>query len=199
VTKEAERPWSSLNEDELVVRYRADPSQRSAFRELYQRYSSATFAFFYRRVRDADWAADLNQELYLRLVRSISGFRGDCSWKTWVFTVARNTLASSRFQRWSRMAERTVTLDETSLRDGLSFPPEADGELEMSRFRTRLKRCLARLDEVSRVVILGHYFEGITLRELTERLGLRNPSGSRAVLIGALRLLRRCMLGEERR
>jgi hypothetical protein len=46
---------------------------------------------------------------------------------------------------------------------------------------------------MARAVVVEHYFDGVTLRELTERLSLLNASGSRAVLIAAQRKLRRCM------
>ena len=64
--------------------------------------------------------------------------------------------------------------------------------------RDRLLKCLRLLHDVARAVIVGHYFDGVTLRELTERLDLDNPSGSRGVLIGAQRKLRRCIEGRER-
>jgi DNA-directed RNA polymerase specialized sigma24 family protein len=59
--------------------------------------------------------------------------------------------------------------------------------------RDRLQGCLARLPEVERAVIFGHYFHEITLEVLTNELGLTNRSGARATLIAAQRRLRRCM------
>jgi DNA-directed RNA polymerase specialized sigma24 family protein len=59
-------------------------------------------------------------------------------------------------------------------------------------------RCLRLLHDAARAVIVGHYFNGVTLRELTERLELDNPSGSRGVLISAQRKLKRCIEGRDR-
>jgi RNA polymerase sigma-70 factor (ECF subfamily) len=191
--------WSSLDDEDLVARYRGDPTAEAAFRELFRRYAKATFGFFCRRLGDADRAADLNQDLHLRLLRSVRTYQGDCSWRTWVFVIARKVLAQSRQDRWRELAERSVTLDETSIRNDLSLPASAEDETDASLLRERLKRCIAELDELSRAVILGHYFRGVTLRELTDRLGLTNPSGSRAVLIAAQRFLRRCLGRKEAR
>lgn len=178
---------------DLIQRLKRDPSRESDFRRLYERYAPATFAFFLRKVGDPGAAADLNQELFLRLSRSIHGFEGRCSWRTWVFLLARTALAEFRARRWRHLADRSVTLNEEELRRDLSLPADADETARRVLLRVRLRACLRQLSEVARSVVIGHYFEGVTLRELTERLRLDNPSGSRGVLIGAQRKLRRCL------
>jgi len=182
----------------LIRRLKQDPTREADFRQLYDRYAPATFAFFLRKVGDAAQAADLNQDLYLRLSRSIGTFEGKCSWRTWVFLIARTVLAESRGRRWHRLASRTVTLEEARLRRDLSLQVDADEKARETFLRVRLRICLRRLSDVARAVVVGHYFEGITLRELTARLRLGNPSGSRGVLLGAQRKLRRCLEEQKR-
>ncbi len=163
------------------------------FSELYATYGPATYAFFVRRVGDTEWAADINQDLYLRLSRSLEIFEGRCSWRTWIFNLARKALADSRSQRWRGLAERSVSLDEQHFQEDLALPATGERDAEAALFRRRLSRCMKRLDELSRCVIVDHYFAGITLRELTEKLKLKNPSGSRALLVSGLRALKRCL------
>jgi len=160
---------------------------------LYRRFARPTFAFFLRRVGNPETAADLNQEVYLRVSRSIGTFEGRSSWRTWIFVIARNVLAENRVLRWSRLAEHSVTLDAAALARDLGPPATADSSAARVLLRQRLRSCLRRLDDVARAVILDHYFSGLTLRELTERLDLTNASGARAVLLGAQRKLRRCL------
>jgi RNA polymerase sigma-70 factor (ECF subfamily) len=178
---------------DLIRRLKQDPARESDFRQLYDRYASATFVFFLRRVGDPSLAADLNQELFLRLSRSIGSFEGRCSWRTWVFLIARTVLAESRGQRWRRVAERTVSLDPEALGQDVKLDLNADDEAERVLLRSRLAHCLRTLSDLSRAVVVGHYFKGITLRELTERFRLDNPSGSRGTLLAAQRKLRRCL------
>jgi len=147
-----------------------------AFETLYTRYARSTFAFFLRKVGSPERAADLNQELYLRLSGSMERFEGRSSWRTWIFAIARNVL-----------------LDAASVVRELSLKMDPDDQAATVLLRERLRHCLRRLSQVARTVILAHYFRGITLRELTESLALPNPSGSRAILIAAQRKLRRCI------
>jgi RNA polymerase sigma-70 factor (ECF subfamily) len=163
------------------------------FRLLYRRYARSTFAFFLRRLGDPESAADLNQELFLRVSRSMEKFEGRSSWRTWIFVIARNVLAEHRSQRWNRLGDRTVVLEVEALRRDLSHGVNPDDAAGAVLLRHRLRSCLRRLDDLARAVILGHYFAGVTLRELTEQLELTNASGARAVLISAQRKLRRCL------
>lgn len=79
--------------------------------------------------------------------------------------------------------------------DDMKVPANADAEALRVLLRERLVSCMRRIGDQARAVILAHYFEGVTLREPTEQLRLANPSGARAVLIGAQRKLRRCLEG----
>ena len=181
---------------DVVERLKKNPASQADFERLYERYAPATFAFFMRKVGDASTAADLNQDLFLRLSRSIATFEGRCSWRTWVFIVARTVLAESRGRWWRQLGDRTVELDADAFGKAMQLSSDPDQRARDVLLRERLRRCLRGLSEKARVVVIGHYFGGVTLRELTERLQFINPSGSRAVMLGALRKLRRCLEGE---
>lgn len=183
----------SKEDMDLIRRLKSDPASESDFEQLYRRYAPATYVFFLRRVGDQATAADLNQELFLRLSRSIGGFEGRCSWRTWVFLIARTVLAESRAERWRRIADRTVSLEVDTFAGDFKLELDPDDTAADVLLRGRLRQCLRRLSDVARAVIIGHYFRGVTLREMTRRLHLENPSGSRSVLIGAQRKLRNCL------
>ena len=160
---------------------------------LHDEFSRSTLGFFRRKVRDHSLAEELNQELYLRLTTSLAGFRGDCSERTWVFMIARAVLADARRRWWRHVADHEVQIDAEALARIAACDTSPDDMAQGVLLRERLARCLRRLDELARAVVIGHYFHGITLRHLTECMNLPNASGSRAVLIAAQRKLRRCM------
>ena len=134
----------------------------------------------------------------MRLSRSIGSFDGRCSWRTWVFLVARTVLADWRRHRFRMLAEREISVDTERLAREAGVAVESGTMTDDVLLRDRLLRCLRLLHDAARAVIVGHYFNGVTLRELTERLGLDNPSGSRGVLISAQRKLKRCIEGRDR-
>ena len=194
--------WNSAAAAELdmklVNRLKRDPASESDFERLYRRHAPTTFGFFLRKVGNPETAADLNQDLFMRLSRSIGNFDGRCSWRTWVFLVARTVLADWRRHRFRVLAEREVSVDSERLARESGVVVDPDRFAGDVLLRDRLLQCLRLLHDVARAVVVGHYFDGVTLRELTERLGLDNPSGSRGVLIGAQRKLKRCIEGRDR-
>ena len=173
----------------------APGARRPRVEDLYHRFGKASFAFFIRKVGDASRAADLNQELYLHLARALENYEGRCSHRTYVFAVARVILARDRSKRWSGLESRTVTLEAASFANDLGIDVDPDGEAAAVLFRERLRRCLRRLDDAARATVVSHYFRGLTLREVTERLALTNPSGARGLLLRAQRSLKRCLEG----
>lgn len=161
---------------------------------LFERYGPLTLGFFRRRIGNPELAAEMNQELYIDLIRGLDRFRGESQLKTWLFRLAHNRLSNLR-RRWRTHLDE-VTAESTEemaeiLQAGSEEQPDA-GAARQERLAA-LTRCLGRLPEIERAVIIGQYFDETTLAELTERLALTNPSGARAVLIAGQRKLRRCM------
>lgn len=192
--RQVEQENVSVASDEQLVSLATSSSDPvSILEELFRRYERSTLAFFICRVGDRGKAEDLNQELYLKLTKTLATYRHECSWRTWVHIVARSILAQSRAERWGRLADRLVTVDEEVLGRDLQLHPLPDDAAEQALLRKQIGRCLLRLSDAERSVVVNHFYRGVTLRELTNRLQLTNPSGSRAILISALRKLRRCL------
>lgn len=58
--------------------------------ELFYRYYKDVYTYLYSLCRDAALAEDLTSEVFLEVIRSISGFRGESDLKTWLFSIARH-------------------------------------------------------------------------------------------------------------
>jgi RNA polymerase sigma-70 factor (ECF subfamily) len=163
---------------------------------LFEEYGPETYGFFRRRTGDPELASELNQDLYLSALQALGRFRGECSVRTWLFSIAHHRLSHLRARWRIHLDEKNSSVPEkvwlrlaTEDRD---MPEQAVQRAELFR---ELRRCLAKLSEIHRAVVVGHYYEESTLETLTRRLGLTNPSGARAPLIAALRRLRRCLEG----
>jgi RNA polymerase sigma-70 factor (ECF subfamily) len=72
----------------LLRRYRA-VGDRSAFETLFRKYQGPVYGFVVRLVGREE-AYDLTQEVFLRALRSLNTFRGDCTFRTWLYTIARH-------------------------------------------------------------------------------------------------------------
>jgi RNA polymerase sigma factor (sigma-70 family) len=84
-----------------------------AFGELYDRHFERVYDFVYRMVRDADEAADLAQETFVRAMKALKPEPQEASFTTWLFTIARN-LALTRIGKLKRS---TPLIDAESWED----------------------------------------------------------------------------------
>lgn len=89
---------------ELIVASRGDPR---AFRELYDRWGDTLYAYFYRRVSDAEVAADLLAETFAAAWVARTRFRDiGKPGGAWLYGIARRELA--RYFRRERVELRAV-------------------------------------------------------------------------------------------
>ena len=185
---------SNQRTDEQLVRlYQSGEDREGSLLELFERYGQLTYAFLRRRIGDAEIAAELNQDLYIGVMESLDRFRGESSFKTWLFRLAHHRLSNQR-RRWRTHLDETPDATPDELMEVLASDAiQPDEQFDKDEATRALEKCLAALPEVQRAVIVGQYYEQITLEELTKNLNLTNKSGARASLIAAQRKLRRCM------
>jgi RNA polymerase sigma factor (sigma-70 family) len=86
-----------MDDEQLLAATARDPR---AFGEFYARHERAVFRYFYRRVRDAELAADLSAECFAAALLGAARFRGgDAPAVAWLFGIARNLLRRSAEKR----------------------------------------------------------------------------------------------------
>lgn len=83
------------------------------FRWISSRYHRPVFHFFANRRMLPDRCEDLTQEVFLRVYRGISGFRGDSSFQTWLFRIVWNIWRSEYGSTAQKVNAHMVSLEET--------------------------------------------------------------------------------------
>jgi len=167
----------SREDDAFLDALRAGDS--TAFEMLVDRYSSDIYALLYRLTDDPSDASDLTQDTFLRALRSVKGFRGDASLKTWLFRIAINE-SRNRFRWWKRRRrDVTVSLDVTigdsdqTLHDTLADHSESPEDSALAREReVKLGEALGQLKEVYREAVVLCDIEGLSYEETATALGL---------------------------
>src|SRR3954470_13385557 len=116
---------------------------------------------------DPDRRGDLVQEIHIALWRSLAGFDGRCSLRTWVYRVAHNT-ATSQVIRRRRNAPTFVSLDQLE-----AMPADNNGRIELDQQRAmeRILVLIHTLAPVDRQVILL-YLEGLDAAAIGDVTGL---------------------------
>jgi len=129
-----------------------NPGRDELYREIAGSYGAPLQRLARAYEAIAENREDLLQEIHLALWRSLEGYEGRCSVRTWVYRVAHNT-AASHVLRQRRAARRFVTLEEIE-----SAPDESTGEDAAIR-RDVLQRLLVlirRLRPIDRQIMLSY-------------------------------------------
>ncbi len=136
-----------------------------------EQYEESLLRMCFVYLGDAQLAEDAVQETFLKAYRSLSGFRGEASEKTWLLRIAINTCKDVRRGAWFRHVDRNVALDQ------LREPSAPDAAFDDS-----LTRAVMALKPRYRAAVLLCYYKGLTGQEAAQALGV-----SRATVMNRLR------------
>ena len=164
-------------DEQLMRRYLEGDA--SAFETLMTRYGTKITRYVARNSADPHAVDDLVQDIFLRVVHRAPSFRGQSSFKTWLYTIARNLCIDTSRKRVHREA---VTLDEPLRRGdeaGASIldraeekGPGPDRQADASRFRASLEGALDELPDDQREAFVMREFQGLKFREIAQILGV---------------------------
>jgi len=71
---------------------RAQAGDEQAFATLFQQHKNRVYSVCLLMTKDVAEAEDLTQEAFLQVFRTVSSFRGDAAFSTWLYRVAVNTV-----------------------------------------------------------------------------------------------------------
>ena len=127
-------------------------------------FSSALRGFIFKQVRDEDAADDILQDVFIKIHQNLGQLQDERKLRSWLYQVTRNTIMD--FFRRRRFTEELP--EEVA-----ALPDEAEPSEEVSRdLAPCVKALLERLSEKDRQAIELTEFEGITQKELGEKLGM---------------------------
>src|SRR3989441_2262512 len=104
--------WSEVDSREAALLERCAAGDDSACGELVAAHQRMVYNLALHLLGDRDEALDLSQEVFLRVFRTLSRFRGHSAVRTWIYRIVINQ-ARNR-QRWWRRRHRSdqISLDE---------------------------------------------------------------------------------------
>ena len=152
----------------LLERWRA--GDRTAGNQLLQKYFDSLYRFF-RNKLDAE-VDDLIQRTFLACVESKERFRGDASFKSYLFTVARNELYAF-FKSRHKGLQRQVDLGTMSVAQLGTSPSSKAARREEEQI---LLRALSQIPVDLQIAIELFYWEELTTNEVASVLGI--PAGT---------------------
>ena len=155
-------PLPEPSDQALVAAYRHG-DQRAAS-ELVRRHGPAVARFLYSSGALAADIEDLVQETLFRAFRGLDRWRGEASFRSWLFTIAGN-LTRDAFRR--RKGREVISLEDRDLTDRA----DPDAELAAGELEERLRMELGRLPRLQREVFLLRVQGGTSYEDIAAALG----------------------------
>jgi RNA polymerase sigma-70 factor (ECF subfamily) len=166
----------------LVAELKAGSEE--AFAVLIAQYHQPLYSLIARSLNDPADAADITQEVFIKVFRSIRGFHGDASLRTWLYRIALHE-ASNQRRWWSRHKKQEITIDSSfdsdpdaennhlslaaTLADRSNSPFDHAVQAEV---RERVEAALRQIPETFRTVVILREIEGFAYEEISEILNV---------------------------
>jgi RNA polymerase sigma-70 factor (ECF subfamily) len=166
----AETSGSRFETDADLIRRFLDGDE-GAFEVLVKRHQKSIYNLAYRITGDQASAADLTQEVFIRALRKISTFKGQATFKTWLYRLAINLCRD-----FIRRERRLALFTGLALFNNLPFKRSIENDpvelVERAEAKELVQEALLKLSFDFRAVVILCDIQGYSYQEAAETLGL---------------------------
>jgi RNA polymerase sigma factor (sigma-70 family) len=144
-------------------------SNQALVERLFTEQGRALRAFFRRRLRRHAEAADLAQEVYVRMLR-VADIDTIRNLEAYLYAVAGNLMKEHTLRE--RVASGAVDLEDPVVANQLAELPDLGGEVDALQRERRLQEVLQQLPAKCQEAVVLQYREGLSYAEIALRLGV---------------------------
>lgn len=152
---------------------RAVSGREDGFEELVRRYQRPIAAYVYRMVGDYESALDLTQEVFIKVYGSLSRYRPEFKFSTWIYKIAHNS-AVDHLRRTSTR-EQSLVMESDGVQYDLPLEskrltPEQESIREERR--AEIERVVRQLPSTYKELILLRHAHDMSYDEIADVTGL---------------------------
>jgi len=144
-------------------------ANKTLVERLFSEHGGALQAFLYRRVRKHPDAAELAQEVYVRMLR-VTDMGAIRNPEAYLYTVASNL--AKEHARNERKDAAALNVDDPLVQEQLAELPSFGGQLDHEQRIRRLREVLQQLPAKCQAAVVLQYWHGQSYEEIAQRLGI---------------------------
>jgi len=141
-----------------------------AFARLVVEQQDYVYTLARRVLRDPEEAADLTQEVFLRVWQGLPSFRGESRFATWLYRIVANCCLNRL--RGLKRERTTVSLDEQALGNLPAHGTDPHAEAWQRERQALLWNAVEQLPAGYRLVVALFYQQGLSCAEIAEAMGV---------------------------
>ncbi len=162
-----------MNQEVMLIE-RARQGEKTAFRELVERYKKRIYYLSLDLTGNHHDAEDLSQEVFIKAYRSLKNFRGDAKFSSWLYRIAVNTcISQSRKKSYAAMTLQENFEQEASERrsaDGESFGQNPEKSAEAGLMKKNIEAALQQLTPRERSIFVLRHYHDLPLKDIADTL-----------------------------
>lgn len=154
-----------IAEETLVAQLKNKESQSRAFEVLINTYKERLYWHIRRIVLDHDDTDDVLQNTFIKVYRSIEGFKGESKLYSWLYRIATNEALS-----FLKSKSRKLGQSSEAVQEAMANKLESDVYFEGDEIQLKLQQAIATLPEKQKLIFNMKYFEELKYEEISEIL-----------------------------
>jgi len=172
----------TLQSEEAALVDELRAGSEEAYAWLIAHYHQPIYSLLARTVQDREAAADLTQDVFVKVFRGVGSFHGESSLRTWIYRIALRE-ASNQRRWWMRHKQQEVPIEQEMtegesgtpvlLKELLVDPAETPFENAVhSETRARVEAALSQVPEPFRTTLILREIEGFVYEEVAAMQGV---------------------------
>jgi len=179
ILRRAEQRAHDSDEEKLLIE-QAQSGDRMAFEELIRRHDREILRLAFHMLGNREEAREVFQETFLKAYRSLSRFRFESSFYTWIYRIATNVGLDHLRKRQTLKEEVSYESDSEAhpdrpaLKDTLAattYYSNPERRLYGKEVGARIQEALKTLSEKERLVFELRHYQGLRLKMIGEIMG----------------------------
>lgn len=159
--------------DEQQLIRQAQAGDQAAFERLVERYQKPVYHQALRLLSNQEDAADVTQEVFLKVWRNLPSFRGESGFSTWLYRLTDNAAIDLLRREKKRRGDPSLDDEEQRFDSLLADPaPTPYQAAEREELRRAVANGLDSLSEEHRRVLVLREVSGLSYEEIGQQLGL---------------------------
>lgn len=188
-----------MTDSEKIWLKQSKSGDLASFERLIEKYQHVAYNIAYRMVGNEEDAKDITQEAFIKVFKSITSFREDSSFSTWLYRIVMNTCKDELRKKKLKVVsiDRDIEVGESSVTFEIpdhTYSPEV--VYEKKQLHAMLSQALTDLPEQNRIVVIMRDVQGFSYEDIAECINI--PVGTVKSRINRGRHMLREMITKDR-
>ncbi|GAA0729546.1 sigma-70 family RNA polymerase sigma factor [Aquimarina litoralis] len=156
---------NSIEEENLLTALQTDKDINQAFAKLVSLYKERLYWHIRNMVKSHDDTDDVLQNVFIKVYKNISKFKGESKLYSWMYRIATNESITFLNQK-----AKKYNISNEELQQQLIQNLEADVYFEGNAIQLKLQKAIAQLPQKQQQVFNMKYFQELKYKEMSDIL-----------------------------